>query len=351
MKKVKIKFVNFWPDFDPEEFFLTKILRKHYDVEITDNADYIICSGYRFYDFLNHNQIRIMFSGENYVPDFNVVDYAFSVYPLDFLDRHFSFPGLVNPSYEFLEQLGKKDRNYSTDILKEKKYFANLISGHESEKNIRGDMFHLLSQYKRVEAAGTLFNNMPNGETVNRGGSKYELQKKSKFSFCGESVLHEGFITEKIFDAFSADSIPIYWGSSYISKIINKKAYIDIRDYESLQAAVDRIIELDQDDEKYMEMLRQPIFVENGYVEKRIGDLEAFIKNIFDQPLEQAGRRSKFHMPYEYEQQLIDYKWFPYRVAYRAISGKLTDCFWRVFAFISSIKKYLLIKAKDTLCK
>lgn len=342
MKKIKIKFVNFGPEFVSEEFFVTRILRKYYDIEITDDPDYVICGGYKFYDYLRYDKIRIMFSGENYIPDFNYIDYAFSAYPVDFLDRHFSFPGLVVPTYEFLEELSRKDRNYSEDILKEKSCFVNLIASHESEKNIRGDMFRLLSQYKRVEAAGPLFNNMPNGARVSRGSSKYELQKKCKFSFCGESVIHEGFITEKIFDAFLADTIPIYIGSSHISTIINKNAYIDIRDYDTLQDVVDKIIELDQDDEKYMEMLRQPVFVDPNYVEKKVADLETFIRNIFDQPLEQAGRRSKFHMPNDYEKMLIEHKktWDrSFRTVYESTCDKLLDFFWKAFAFASNMKK------------
>ena len=309
MKKVKVKFVSFWPGFEPEEFFITKILRKYYDVEITEDADYVICSGSGFYEYLGSRQVRIMFSGENYIPDFNYIDYAFSVYPVVFFDRHFSFPGLVLSSYDSMLELSKKDRNYSADILKEKNLFANMIASHESERNLRGEFLRLAGKYKRVEAAGSLYNNMPNGEKVQmRDGTKFALQKKCKFTFCGESLAHEGFITEKIFDALLADTIPIYYGSSTISEIINKKAYIDIRDYNSLEDVIEKIIELDSDDEKYMEMLREPVFVDEKYIEKKIEELEQFVRHIFDQPLEQAYRRCRRYMPAVYEKTMLKHK-------------------------------------------
>lgn len=89
------------------------------------------------------------------------------------------------------------------DFVKEKKYFANLITSHDSEDNNRSRIFHKLNAYKRVESLGTFMNNMPEGETVNwLNDSKTEFQRKCKFTICFESTSHYGFITEKITDAF-----------------------------------------------------------------------------------------------------------------------------------------------------
>lgn len=351
MKTIKIKYVSFWKGVDFEEFFLTKILKKYYNVEFSENPDYIICSGSGFYEYLKYDQIRIMFSGENYIPDFNYVDYAFSVYPLNFVDRHFSFPGLVLTSYDPFIKLSQKDRNYSCDILMDKPFFANMIASHEAENGSRGKLLSLLSQYRRVESAGSYLNNMPDGITVSiDDGSKSELQKKCKFTLCSESLTHDGFITEKIFDAFLADTIPIYSGSSTISEIINKNAYIDIRDYETLEEVVERIIELDKDDEKYLEILRQPVFVEEDYIEKKVQELEQFVRNIFDQPLEKAYRRSRLYMPLRYEQQLLRCKKYHNSLVPRLWRNVRMSCkiaFWRTFEAVLPIKRYFFKKVKS----
>lgn len=54
---------------------------------------------------------------------------------------------------------------------------------------------------------------------------------------------------------------------------------------------------LDNDDQKYLEMLRQPILVNTDYPNQLAEDLERFVLNIFEQPLEQAYRRSRVYFP------------------------------------------------------
>jgi hypothetical protein len=208
---------------------------------------------------------------------------------------------MVDRMDHYLELQGK-NRDYPASVLQEKQYFANSISSHDSDNSARSELVKLLSKYKRVECPGKLLYNMPNGETVKReDGSKRALQNKCKFTLCLESTCEGGFITEKIFEAFCADTIPIYYGSSDISDIFNKDAFIDIAEYADLQSVVERIIELDQDDEEYLKMLRQPIFVHSEYIEEKIADFERFLCHIFDQPLEQAQRRPRNYTPKEYE--------------------------------------------------
>lgn len=108
------------------------MLKKHYKVEIGDSPDYLLCSVFDCHIYADAPRIRIMFSGENYIPDFTLVDYGISVYPLEFLDRHLSFPGLVDRLDHFLELLGK-NREYPADFLKTKTLFANMIASHNSD--------------------------------------------------------------------------------------------------------------------------------------------------------------------------------------------------------------------------
>lgn len=50
--------------------------------------------------------------------------------------------------------------------------------------------------------------------------SKHDTLSKYKFSVCFENGKNlSGFITEKIFDCFSAGTIPIYWGADNIESI------------------------------------------------------------------------------------------------------------------------------------
>lgn len=269
-----------------------------YDVQIVDDPDYLVCEfwGANPYQYCGKPQVRIMYSGENVIPDFNLVDYGISSYPIQFGDRHFQLPACVWPREHWIS-LKKKERNYPVEFVKEKEYFANFITSHESENQCRGDFFKQLCQYKRVESPGTYLNNMPNGETVDwKDNSKTVFQRKCKFTLCFESTNHYGFVTEKLMDAFYSDTIPVYYGSPTAAEIFNPEAFINVLDYD-FEAAIERIIELDQDDDKYLEMLSKPILVDPEYPEKLEEDLSRYICGIFNQPLEKAYRRSRVYLP------------------------------------------------------
>lgn len=303
LKTIKIKFDGFWPDFDKDDYEFYRTLKRHYDVQITEDADYVFFSIFaeRPFKYCNHPGIRIFVSGENYLPDFNFVDYSINPYPIQLQDRSFYFPYCID-KLGHCEALATKNRNYPAEILKEKVYFANLIAGHDSEFNTRSRMFNLLSAYKRVESPGEFMRNVETEEKITwLNSSKTDFQRKCKFTLCLESTKHEGFITEKITDAFYADTIPIYYGSASVKDIFNEKAFIDLSDYSSFEDAVDRIIEIDKNDELYLEMLRQPVFVDHDFVKKTYAEQEQFLLNIFEQPIEKAKRRSGIYIPKEAE--------------------------------------------------
>lgn len=348
MKTIKIKFVGFYSDFDYTISHIYKCLSKHYNVVVCDDADYIICSIFgKAYDYCNYPQVRIMYEGENYLPDFNLVDYGICNYPLKFQDRSFYFPFFIDEFGHF-ENIVKKNRNYPSDILDSKPYFANFIASHESEYNIRGDFFKKLCNYRKVESPGTYLNNMPDGQTVAwENDSKRAFQSKCKFTLCFESTKHEGFITEKLTDAFYADTIPVYYGSSHVTEIFNPKAFINCSDYESFDAVIEKIKELDNDDEKYIEMLRQPIFNDPKFYDKKISDFEKFLCNIFDQPLEKAYRRSRVYSPKgfnEFLQTAISPKNLTFKYIFITI-------FCRLKYLINYLPKILYHKIKKSLNK
>lgn len=296
MKKIKIKHMGYWSGFIPRQDPIYGILQKYYEVETSDDPDYLIIGPFaKPSDYCGTRQVRIMFSEENYIPDFNVIDYAISPYPIRFGDRHHSRPVCMEPAFNWLS-LQNKDRNYSADILKEKLFFANFIASHDSEYGYRSEFYRKLSEYKRIESAGSFLNNMEGGEKVQwLDGTKFSLQKKCKFTMCFESTNHFGFVTEKITDAFRTDTIPVYYGSPTVSEIFNPRAFINCGDYPTWEAAIERIIELDQDDEKYLAMLREPILNDPALPERSQEEFEQFIRHIFDQPLETAYRRSRVY--------------------------------------------------------
>jgi hypothetical protein len=72
-----------------------------------------------------------------------------------------------------------------------------------------------------------------------------------KFSICFENTSTiSDYITEKIFDSFLAQNIPIYWGATNIEDIIPKECFIDFREFRSYDKLYSFIKNMD--DKTYM---------------------------------------------------------------------------------------------------
>ena len=72
MKTVKINYARVDDYFDKKQNLIYDILKNHgYDVQISDEPDYIICDalGAEYYEYCKYPQVRIMYSGENYIPE------------------------------------------------------------------------------------------------------------------------------------------------------------------------------------------------------------------------------------------------------------------------------------------
>lgn len=64
---------------------------------------------------------------------------------------------------------------------------------------------------------------------------KVETLSNYKFTICFENAVFEGYITEKIFDCFYANSIPIYYGAPDICDHIPKECFIDFRNFKNFE--------------------------------------------------------------------------------------------------------------------
>ena len=85
---------------------------------------------------------------------------------------------------------------------------------------------------------------------------------KFKFVLAMENCERKGYLTEKIICAFVSGSIPIYWGDhEYAKRLFNPKSFICIRDYESVEACIDYILNMSE--EQIENMLKEPMFVDN----------------------------------------------------------------------------------------
>lgn len=76
-KTKRVAFIGFARNFDTSNNEFINILSGKYNVVIDNNSpEYVFCSMWGGYEYLKYEGIRIFYSGENFSPDFNHVDYA-----------------------------------------------------------------------------------------------------------------------------------------------------------------------------------------------------------------------------------------------------------------------------------
>lgn len=289
-KKVRISYVDWWNGFEYKDYIIHNIISKNFNIEITnENPDYIFCSVYSD-NHINMSGTKIFYTGENICPDFNLEDYAIGFEYLNFGDRYIRVPNwIMNPVYEDdIKNMLYKHKNQKPDCLRRE--FCCFVYSNDGASEVRKLFFEKLSKYKKVNSGGKYLNNIGCPEGVN---NKLDFQRKHKFAIAFENSCHPGYTTEKIVQAFSAGLIPIYWGDPRVDEVFNKKAFIDVSKFKTLDEAIERVIEIDNNDEMYMQMLKEPAIVNENIIMETYQVLEKFIVNILEQTPEKAHRCSE----------------------------------------------------------
>ncbi|MDD3669035.1 MAG: glycosyltransferase family 10 [Alphaproteobacteria bacterium] len=286
MKRIKIDFC----DGMTTDFF-TDLLKTRYDVVRTDKPDYLF---YSVFGNAHHRfgGIRIFWTGENVVPNFNYCDYAFGFHHLDFGDRYFRLPlwRLYGPALALAQE--KHLRLSDTELL-DRKFCSFVVSNTKQTDGKREELFERLSAYKPVASGGRYRNNV--GGPV---ADKIAFQSGYKFALACENTYCPGYTTEKILDAFASGCVPVYYGDPLAARDFNPDAFISAHDFATTDALIEHIKKIDADDALYLRLMRAPVFKDgkmpDALTDDRILD---FLSAIFDQPLESARRRF-FVKPY-----------------------------------------------------
>lgn len=281
MNTLKLGFAD---TFETVPQFFTELLSQRYTVIRDDeNPDYLIFGDRNFGTsnerFNNRNVIKIFFTGENQRPWDYHCHYALSFDHID-SDRQMRFPHYV--LYEYDHNIMLRHKRSPDDITEiRKKGFCSFIQKNPMA-NKRNWYFHELSKYDHVTSAGPLFNNtdgvMPEGVV-----GKVDFMANFKFNLAFENSSYPGYLTERLYEALCSKTIPIYWGSATAALDFNPKAFISYHEYQDDQTFIDAIMELKNNEDKYMEMYLQPMFndkVPNKYFNTdRI--LDFFDKNVY----------------------------------------------------------------------
>lgn len=283
---IRIRFCNMYKGFDVNNNIFTDVIKKYFgDYEISDEPDFLIysCFGTDHHKYMNKKCVKIFYTGEAVSPNFCECDYAIAFDRISFGKRY-----MRRPLWLFNER-----GPVSCDLTDEQalnRKFCNFVYSNSEDgwaTKLRQDFAKKLMEYKRVDCPGRVLNNMPSGAISPRDGDwqkgKLDFIKEYKFTIAFENCSFDGYTTEKLLDPFSAHSLPIYWGDPGVTRDFNKEAFLCANGYEDkLDELVNRVIELDNDDEKYLKMLRSNPMNDN-YDHDEMNKLELFLKDIFSQ--------------------------------------------------------------------
>lgn len=358
-------------------FHYIKRLSEKYDI-IYDpiNPQYVIdnCNGS---EYLGYECVRIVLSGENLRVDFNLVDYACGFDFMDFGDRYARVPLFytifapqmydgIRAQREAL-RLGLLESRESSEILKGRDKFCCILVSNGGRNRIlfRNLAFEKISAYKRVDSGGGWNNNV--GYRV---GNKPQWLSGYKFNICFENSSYPGYLSEKLYEAYMAGCVPIYWGdtslrcgvdskdldsvesnfmesnlmdskniesnlqtppfmqpqsdkikpneliNTQIPRIsknlfeykINPKAFINAHNYANLDSMLEAIKRIDNDKNAYLQMLSEPLFLDNFEPFSYYENkLYNFLDSIFCQEYELAFRRGNSAMGYLYNKRAQNY--------------------------------------------
>ncbi len=280
-KTIRIAFADYRRPFDPGNNFVLDILRRRYNVEMCDNPDYLVDMGLGN-DYIYHDCVKLLISGENSHPDFNFFDYAVGSDQMTFLDRYFRFPHFgAYPEFRAMKDVNE----LSDDELLGRDFCSFVVSrgtGHHGDP-IRELFFHELSKYKKVASGGKYLNNI--GGPIH---DKLAFCRRYKFHIAFENSSSPGYTTEKLMQAFAADTVPIYYGNPTVGEDFRQEGFVLVRDMSDVERAIDEVISLDRDDAAYLAKCRAHRLVHS--VDWYYEGLERFLYSIFDRDPENARR-------------------------------------------------------------
>ena len=286
---VLVDFCDFRPGFRKSENFYIRVLRERFDVQLSDQPDFLFYGSYG-HEHRLHSGVRIHIGWEPVHPDYRYCDYAVTSLKSDH-PRHLYLPFYTH--YVPAASLVRSPDETPDRLLAAKTKFCAIVLGKRSRKSPREEFFSKLSRHKRVDSAGFHLNNI--GGPISGGSpEKIAFLRDYKFNIAFENESLPGFTTEKIIEPLIARCLPVYWGAPDIAEAFNPRSFLNYADFPSDEALIEKIMDLDRDDAKYLDYLAQPGFHDNTphpyWQHQRIHD---FFNRVFTERIEPVAQRRR----------------------------------------------------------
>ena len=284
-KKIKTCFIDYDKKILPPSLFLDsynlevlpKLQRCDTKPEFIINHCYTLNKD-KYIDILNirkywgFSPFLLMITGEyDPTPKLNA-DYNISFSP----DSKNNFYLGIIPTSDYFEDFLSRQipQVIKSNRIHPKKRFCNFIYSNTNTKlypcvAIRNKFYKMLSEYKQVDSGGGVMNNTDELKGMeeklnNTRLAKIDFMKNYKFSITFENTSGKGYLTEKIWHAFRAGSILIYWGCPNVNDFFNPDSFINCHEYTSFPDVIDKIKEIDNDPILFAKYLSAPLILPNS---------------------------------------------------------------------------------------
>jgi alpha(1,3/1,4) fucosyltransferase len=222
---VKIRYVNFFDGFDDDR------CRSHVLMDLCNEFDFVFC---KTPDILlvgcydrevvpATDALKVGYYTENLAADLTNFDYFFGCEYSDVISDPKYCKRVYGPlQADLLEGCPNVEL-----ALSSKTRFCNFIYSHRVPYRER--FFKELTRYRTVSAPGLSMNNC--SDLSARSSKDWQKEKidylrSFKFTVAFENSRRIGYATEKLYDAFRADTVPVYWGDPGLDSIVNRDALI-----------------------------------------------------------------------------------------------------------------------------
>lgn len=289
-----ISYYDWMGSADADTEWFSRFIYQHFPAQTEKVNFYGVYGKGRFV----HNKIngkKIFFSIENLDKKFTKWNFVFGDYCLPYVDLAMGFADIPNEKYlrfplwiQYLFppevdfcKIQETIQNINSLHYKKTKECA-LLASHDKH-GTRALIADGVQDLLKIDFAGVWRNNTRDLWDL-YANKKLPYLRNFKFNICPENINTNLYVTEKIFEAFVADAIPIYYGSDNQPElgIINPAAVIFWNPKSDNAKARDLIIKLKTDELFYQDFIAQPKLLPGTaeYVYDRYKKLESKIKNL-----------------------------------------------------------------------
>jgi hypothetical protein len=201
---------------------------------------------------------RIWYTGENIRPplegnydgylSFDVDNFVEGNAYLPLWFMHIGIFGAVNEKRLGLEARLDNFLNPRIPNYKGNRKLCAIASNHHS---VRLHALASASRFFHVDAYGRGFREDHR--------TKFAIYQDYDFGLCFENDLYPGYVTEKLVDAYLSGVIPLYWGLIPDHSCLNKDAFLNLNDFETIDSFIEFAGEIDS--ERAKDIISKPLLI------------------------------------------------------------------------------------------